>query len=132
MTDPNEPIEYLRAAVSDLTPIGFTSTCEVRDGQIVVTLRFENDTREVTLPGEFEEADSDALTEALKMPMHRAYLELAALHAKKPKRKTKKAKKRKAKKSKTSAPAASGETSSAAAAASASPAPTTTEGDSDD
>jgi hypothetical protein len=130
MSDPNEPIEYLRAAVSDLTPVGYTSTCEVRDGRIVVTLCRKNKTRTVTLPEEFQEADSDALTDALKMPMHKAYLELAAACAKKPARK--KAKKRKAKRSKkTSAPPASPEATPAGApaGAEASAAPASTEGE---
>lgn len=136
MSDQPTNLEVLQAVVSDLTPINFTSACEVRGGEIVVTLCLNSETRTVTLPAEFQEADSDALTDALRMPIHKAYLELAAIYAKKPKRKkakkAKKAKKRKAKRSKKSAPAASvGATSSAAdLEATASPAPTpTTEGD---
>jgi hypothetical protein len=92
MSDPNEPIDYLRAAVRDMTAIGFTSTCEVQGGQIVITLCKGTNTRTITLPEDFQDADSDAVTEALKMPMEKARLELAKLDTPKPKRKAKKSK----------------------------------------
>lgn len=95
MSDPNSPLDYVLAAVRDMTAIGFTSTCRREGEQIVITLTKGANSRIVTLPADFEEADSDALTDALRFPMEKARLELAKLDAKKPQRKKAKAKKRK-------------------------------------
>lgn len=85
--DQNNPIDFVRAAVDDQLAIGFTATCEVRNGEIVVTLRRGQNTHSFALPADFQEADSDALAEALKMPMEKARRALLALEVKKPKRK---------------------------------------------
>jgi hypothetical protein len=122
MSDPNQPIEYIRAAVDDATPIGFTSSCEERAEQIVITLRKGTHSMSFTLPANLQDVDSDGMADALRMPMEKARRELLALDKPKKKRKAKKAK-RKVKKS--SAPAASRAMTSAAADAEASAASAT-------
>jgi hypothetical protein len=96
MSDPNEPIEYVRAAVDDQLAIGFTATCEVRDGKIIVTLCRGKNTDSFALPEDLQEVDSDGIADAIRMPMEKARRALLALEsASKPKRKAKKRKKAK-------------------------------------
>lgn len=96
MTDPNAPIDYVRAAVDDLLPIGFTATCELRGDAIVVTLCKDKHTATFTLPADLQDVDSDGVTGAMTMPMEKARREILALDQK-PKRKAKKRKKAKRK-----------------------------------
>ena len=96
--DENNALDFVKAAVTDLTAIGFTSSVRLDGEKIVITLRKGKHDRSFTIGAEFQEADSDALTDALRMPMERYRLELAKLDAKKPPKAKKKAKKRKAKK----------------------------------
>jgi hypothetical protein len=108
----DNPIDYVRAAVDDQLAIGFTATCEARDGKIIVTLCYGKNSDSFAIPEDLQDVDSDGVTDALRMPMERARRALLALDArskpkrrggrapKKFKRKARPAKRKKAKRSK--------------------------------
>lgn len=74
MSDENfdVPINYVRSVVADLTPIDFVATCEHRAPLIVITLTKGRESQEFTIGEEFLDGDSDAITDALRMPMEQA------------------------------------------------------------
>lgn len=96
MSESPESIEFVQAAVRDLTAIGFTSSVAVVGDKLRVTLTKSNVSRHLDISAEFLEADSGALTEALEMPMNRERLAIEHELAKaaRKRKSAKKAKKR--------------------------------------
>lgn len=81
MSDPNSPLDYVRSAVDGLLPVGFTSTCEVRDAKIVVTLCCGTNSDSFALPEDLRGVGTDSIADALSVPMEKARIALLALEA---------------------------------------------------